>query len=278
MRSMPSLLGLCRRRHAFAILAIGLGTTLAGPAFAQQAPRAEDVAAARALAVEGIKLADAGDCRAAVEKLERAEALRHAPTILGRLGECQVALGKIVLGTENLQRVVREQLAADAPAAFRDAQARAQKVLDTALPRIGKTEDRGRAARRSGFGQGERRAGAPGGARRRAPDRPRQPPGRSVSSRLFAGQRGGQARRRRERECHLAAAAGPERRRGRSTGGRRPPPMGPRPGPTAVRRPSRDPRRRPLTRVQPPAAVAAGARRSRSSRSASVAWASSSER
>jgi hypothetical protein len=134
---MPSSPGLCRYRHAFGILVVGLSASFAGPAFAQ-APRAEDVAAARALAVEGIKLADAGDCRAAVEKLERAEALRHAPTILGRLGECQVALGRIVLGTENLQRVVREPLAADAPAAFRDAQVRAQKVLDTALPRIGK--------------------------------------------------------------------------------------------------------------------------------------------
>jgi hypothetical protein len=123
------------RTRAFGAFALGLGVTLAAPAWAQ---RAEDVAAARALAVEGIKLADAGDCRAAVEKLERAEALRHAPTILGRLGECQVALGRIVLGTENLQRVVREQLAADAPAAFRDAQVRAQKVLDAALPRIGK--------------------------------------------------------------------------------------------------------------------------------------------
>jgi hypothetical protein len=135
VRSMSSLLGLGRARHAFGTLTLALGITLGGPAWAQ---RAEDVAAARALAVEGIKLADAGDCRAAVEKLERAEALRHAPTILGRLGECQVALGKIVLGTENLQRVVREQLAADAPAAFRDAQVRAQKVLDSALPRIGK--------------------------------------------------------------------------------------------------------------------------------------------
>ena len=138
VRSMSSWLGFCQTRRAFGCLAFGLCTALVSPALAQSGPRAEDVAAARALAVEGIKLADAGDCRNAVEKLERAEALRHAPTILGRLGECQVALGKIVLGTENLQRVVREQLAADAPAAFRDAQVRAQKVLDTALPRIGK--------------------------------------------------------------------------------------------------------------------------------------------
>ncbi len=125
-------------RRVLGIATIALFTTIAGAADAQQSGRAEDVAAARALAVEGIKLADAGNCAAAVEKLERAEALRHAPTILGRLGECQVQLGKIVLGTENLNRVVREQLAADAPPAFRDAQTRAQKVLDSALPRIAK--------------------------------------------------------------------------------------------------------------------------------------------
>jgi len=125
-------------RRVLGIATIALFTTIAGAAGAQQTGRAEDVAAARALAVEGIKLADAGNCAAAVEKLERAEALRHAPTILGRLGECQVQLGKIVLGTENLNRVVREQLAGDAPAAFRDAQTRAQKVLDSALPRIAK--------------------------------------------------------------------------------------------------------------------------------------------
>jgi hypothetical protein len=125
-------------RRVLGIATIGLFTTFGNVALAQSGGRAEDVAAARALAIEGIKLADAGNCAAAVEKLERAEALRHAPTILGRLGECQVTLGKIVLGTENLQRVVREQLAADAPQAFRDAQARAQKTLDAALPRIAK--------------------------------------------------------------------------------------------------------------------------------------------
>jgi hypothetical protein len=45
-------------------------------------------------------------------------------------------VGQIVLGTENLNRVVREPLAANAPQAFRDAQERARKVLEAALPRI----------------------------------------------------------------------------------------------------------------------------------------------
>lgn len=86
--------------------------------------------------MQGIKLADSGDCKGAIEKLSRAESLYHAPSILGRLGECQVLVGQIVLGTENLNRVVREQLAATAPKAFRDAQERAKGVLNTALPKI----------------------------------------------------------------------------------------------------------------------------------------------
>jgi hypothetical protein len=105
------------------------------PAAAQDAS-AENVAAARTLGIQGVQLADAGKCDQAIEKLSRAEALYHAPTILGRLGECQVAVGQIVLGTENLNRVVREPLAANAPQAYRTAQDRAKKALDAALPKI----------------------------------------------------------------------------------------------------------------------------------------------
>jgi hypothetical protein len=116
---------------------VGLATLgLPSRASAQDKP-AENVAAARALGIEGVRLADAGKCTEAIEKLTRAESLYHAPTILGRLGECQVNVGQIVVGTENLNRVVREQLAPNAPKAFKDAQARAQKALDAALPRIG---------------------------------------------------------------------------------------------------------------------------------------------
>lgn len=109
--------------------------TVAAPARAQD-QQAENVAAARSLGIQGVQLADAGKCPEAIEKLSRAESLYHAPTILGRLGECQVTVGQIVLGTENLNRVVREQLPANAPQAFKTAQTRAAKVLETALPRI----------------------------------------------------------------------------------------------------------------------------------------------
>jgi hypothetical protein len=110
----------------------------AGPAFAQEEPTSGDVAAARSLGQEGVKLADSGNCNEAIDRLARAEKMFHAPTTLGRLGECQVQVGRIVEGTENLNRVVREQLAPGAPAAFSAAQERAKKVLEEAKPKIAK--------------------------------------------------------------------------------------------------------------------------------------------
>ncbi len=122
---------------AFGALLLTLASA-SRPAAAQESEdQAANVAAARNLGIEGVQLAEAGKCDQAIEKLSRAESLYHAPTILDRLGECQVKVGQIVVGTENLNRVVREQLPANAPKAFRDAQARAQKALDAALPRIG---------------------------------------------------------------------------------------------------------------------------------------------
>jgi hypothetical protein len=115
-------------------LLLSLSTAL--PALAQTASP-EDIAAARALGTDGTRLADSGDCNGAIGKLEAAEKLYHAPTTLDRLGECQISVGRIVAGTENLNRVVREPLAANAPPVFAVAQKRAQKALTAALPRIG---------------------------------------------------------------------------------------------------------------------------------------------
>lgn len=120
-------------RYALAALCAGLVIAVASPS---RADEAENTAAARALGIQGVQLADAGKCPEAIEKLQRAEALHHAPTILGRLGECQVAVGQLVVGTENLNSVVREPLAANAPQVYRDAQDRARKVLATATPKI----------------------------------------------------------------------------------------------------------------------------------------------
>jgi hypothetical protein len=99
---------------------------------------AADTAAARTLAVEGLKLADAGQCGEAIDKLARAEKLHHAPIVLGRLGECQIAEGKIVDGTEALRRLLREPLPPNPSPALLRAREHAQAALDGAKPKIAK--------------------------------------------------------------------------------------------------------------------------------------------
>lgn len=119
---------------SLSLTAFLFAASVATPALADAS--AENKAAARSLGIEGIQLARQGDCQKAIPLLERAETLFHAPSILGTLGECQVQVGRLVEGTENLNRVAREALAPDAPAAFVQAQERARIVLAEALPKI----------------------------------------------------------------------------------------------------------------------------------------------
>jgi hypothetical protein len=93
-------------------------------------------AAARLLGTEGVKLAMGGDCAHAVDKLTRAEALLHAPTTAVWLGQCDIQLGRLVAGTEILNRVVRESLPEGSPKSWVDAKQRAQALFDSAEPRI----------------------------------------------------------------------------------------------------------------------------------------------
>ena len=117
----------------FSLCAVAAMTGHAALAFADEAT---DIATARSLGQDGVILADQGKCPQAIEKLTRAEKLHHAPTTALRLAECEIEIGRVVAGTERLERIVREPLAANAPAAFTAAVARAQTVLATAQPRI----------------------------------------------------------------------------------------------------------------------------------------------
>jgi hypothetical protein len=83
-----------------------------------------------------LRLAQAGDCVAAVPKLERAEKLYHSAIVASRLGECDVSIGRLVEGTEILRKVVREPQAAEPTPAMAKALERAQRALDAAKPRI----------------------------------------------------------------------------------------------------------------------------------------------
>jgi hypothetical protein len=108
---------------------------LSGPALAEE-PSPADTAAARELAIEGMKLADADHCAQAIDKLSRAEKLRHSSIVLGRLGECRIEVGKIVDGTEDLQRLLHEPLPPNPPANLLRARERAQAALDAAKPNV----------------------------------------------------------------------------------------------------------------------------------------------
>ncbi|NUP08312.1 MAG: hypothetical protein HOW73_19855 [Polyangiaceae bacterium] len=124
-----------RTRRSATTTLFALVVSIASTAAAQDESA---IAAARALGQEGVVAAREGRCGEAVDKLGRAKQLYRAPTILVPLGECQLALGKIVAGTENLQLVARETLAADAPDKFVDAQKRARKLLPDALKKLGR--------------------------------------------------------------------------------------------------------------------------------------------
>src|SRR5260221_7360062 len=109
-------------RRAAALLTVFLVTS---NAHAQEEPSAADTSSARALGQEGVRLADAGNCAEAVDKLAKAERIFHAPTLLDRLGEGQVQLGKLVAGTEHLNPAARPKPGPSSPAAAAPARGRA---------------------------------------------------------------------------------------------------------------------------------------------------------
>jgi hypothetical protein len=123
------------RRKCLLGATLGLFCTVAPSVRAEDAS-ATETAAARALAVDGLKLAQANNCSEAVPKLERAEKLYHSAVVASRLGECYVSVGRLVEGTEILRKVLREPQPADAPPALTKALDRAQRTLDAAKPRI----------------------------------------------------------------------------------------------------------------------------------------------
>jgi hypothetical protein len=101
-------------------------------------PSDSDKAAARPFAIEGLRLAQAGSCKEAAEQLEKAEALVHAPTTAVPLAQCEIQLGKIIAGTELLNRVLNESLPPNAPPSWADAKKQARTILDAAEPKVAK--------------------------------------------------------------------------------------------------------------------------------------------
>ena len=126
-------MSLPHRLVAGSFLAAALASAPAASADASGA----DVLLARQLANEGIALSQKGDCEGAIPKLQRAEAIHHAPTILVHIGECQLRLGRLVDALSSLDRVARENLGASPPRAFVTAQDRANTLVADIRPKLG---------------------------------------------------------------------------------------------------------------------------------------------
>ncbi|HMI88013.1 MAG TPA: hypothetical protein VK550_28210 [Polyangiaceae bacterium] len=100
----------------------------------------EQRAGARSLATEGASAFNDGRYKDAVDLFTKAESLMHAPPHLLYLARAHSKQGQFVKAREAYLRITKEQLAGNAPPAFRDAQSTAQKELAAINPKIGTLE------------------------------------------------------------------------------------------------------------------------------------------
>ncbi len=114
-----------------------LTTAVAGAPIGTARGQTDDErAGARAAATEGAQALRDKKWSEAVDLFTRAESLVHAPPHLLYLARAHVNLGKLVKAEEEYLKVIKENLPANAPKAFHDAQADAQKELKELEPRI----------------------------------------------------------------------------------------------------------------------------------------------
>lgn len=116
------------------VVALGLGA-VSTTAFAQTD---EQRAGARTLATEGAQAFNEGRFKDAVDLFSKAESLVHAPPHLLFMARAHTKLGQFVKAREAYLKIVKEQLAPNAPQAFRDAQASADEERKQVEPHIGK--------------------------------------------------------------------------------------------------------------------------------------------
>ncbi len=100
-------------------------------------PSDADRATARSLAREGFEAQQHGQYAIAADRFTRAEALVHAPTLLLGLARAQVGLSRLLEAQETYQRILREPVAPNAPAAFAKALEESKRELAALAPRLG---------------------------------------------------------------------------------------------------------------------------------------------
>ena len=128
----------CTRRVLFVLGSSVLGLLPHTHVAAQEQPQGDPAvtATARVLAVEGVKLAQSDRCNEAIDKLEQAEKLHHAPIVLTRLGECYIKLGRLLAGVESLRAVLREPLPPNPSEALSQAYEDARNLMESTKPKL----------------------------------------------------------------------------------------------------------------------------------------------
>jgi hypothetical protein len=96
----------------------------------------EERAGARAAADAGATAMDQQRWADAITYFQKAESLVHAPPHLLNIARSHEKLGQLVEAREAYMKVAREELKADAPKVFRQAQAEARAELDAIEPRV----------------------------------------------------------------------------------------------------------------------------------------------
>lgn len=122
-----------RARTAAIVVALG---SLAAPLVAHAEADAASRATARKIGNEAIKLYDAGQFAAALDKFNTADALVPAPTLGLHAARCLAKLGRLVEASERYLDVTRMQLDRSAPLVMRKAQAEALTEREALLPKI----------------------------------------------------------------------------------------------------------------------------------------------
>jgi hypothetical protein len=117
------------------LLVVALVSLVSGLARAE--PSDADRATARSLAREGAEAQQHGQYAIAADRFARAEALVHAPTLLLGLARAQVGLSRLLEAQETYQRILREPVSANAPAAFGKALEDSKRELAALAPRLG---------------------------------------------------------------------------------------------------------------------------------------------
>lgn len=124
-----------RRRIACSGLLVGLGLFLAVDR-ATADPSEADRTTARALAAEGYEALERQDYATAEDRLRRADALVHAPTIVVDRAKALIGLGRFVEAYESYQLVMRETLPRNAPPSWKQAVLEAEREVSKVEPRL----------------------------------------------------------------------------------------------------------------------------------------------